>query len=58
MVKYDVCVVRVRMSLVSLGLSIFTISVIQSHLKLLIVPSSGPFTRPHPAVWRMVFGEC
>lgn len=24
---------------------------------IMMLPSSGPFTRPHPAVWRIVFGE-
>lgn len=42
---------------VSLDGAMFTVNCSRNEPKA-IVPSSGPFTRPHPAVWRMVFGEC
>lgn len=58
--KFKQCVVRMRINLVNVGAS--AIRLIYFYYQCnsessLFFPSSGPFTRPHPAVWRMVFGE-
>ncbi len=34
----------------------FLLSMMSTNNPLCLV--SGPFTRPHPAIWRIVFGEC